>query len=114
MSKRTKKKRATNDAIVINREQFDQLIDKLDTLIKMTAASVFRGEKVREGIVFLTDFGFPAKDVAKVLDTSEQYVWNVSSEAKKQQQKKKTERTQKEKTPEPVTKETPTTQPATQ
>jgi DNA-directed RNA polymerase specialized sigma24 family protein len=111
MLKKRRRKKATNGVIAIDREQFDKLIDKLDTLIKMTAASVFRGEKVKEGIVFLTDFGFSAKDVAKVLDTSEQYVWNVSSEAKKQQQKKKAERIQKEKTPEPLKQETqPTTQ----
>ena len=84
--------------VIIEKEQFEKLTDKLDTLIKVTAASIFRGEKLKEGIVFLTDLGLTAKETAKILGTGEQYVWNVNSETKKQ--KKKPEATEKEKTPE--------------
>jgi len=98
MAKRMKKKKTAKGAFLIDKAQFDKLTDKLDKLIKITAASVFRGKKLREGIIFLTDFGFSAKDVAEVLDTTEKYVWNVNSETKKQ--KKKTEKMETEKTPE--------------
>lgn len=87
--------------VIIEKEQFEKLMDKLDTLIKVTVASIFRGEKLKEGIVFLTDLGLTAKETAKILGTAEQYVWNVNSETKKP--KKKPEATEKDKTPEQVT-----------
>ena len=106
MAKKPKKKRTANNTFLINKEQFGKLMDKLDTLIKVTAASVFRGEKLKEGIVFLSDFGFTAKEVAKILGTTEQYVYNVNSEAKKEQKRaiaeKKEEKTQEQKTPNPT------------
>jgi hypothetical protein len=84
--------------IILERKQFNKLINKLDTLIKITAASIFRGEKIKEGIIFLTDLGFTANEVTKILETTEQYVYNVNSETKKQK-KKKLETIEKEKTP---------------
>ena len=90
-------KRVASNAILINQEQFGKLMEKLDTLIKITAAS-FRGEKLTEGIIFLSDLGFTAKEVAQILGTTDGYVGNVKSEAKKP--KKKPETPEKDKTPE--------------
>lgn len=84
--------------VIIEKDQFKKLTDRLDALIKVTAASIFRGEKLKEDIVFLTDLGLTAKETAKTLGTTEQYVWNVSSETKKQ--KKKPETTEKDRTAE--------------
>ena len=81
------KKKVSNSSIVIDAKQFNGLMNKLDALVKVTAASVFRGEKLKEGIVFLSEMGFSAKEVAKILGTTEHYVWNVNSEAKKQDRK---------------------------
>jgi hypothetical protein len=82
----------------IKKEQFEELTDKLDTLIKVAAASIFRGEKLKEGIIFLTDLGLTAKETAKILGTTEHYVWNVNFETKKQ--KKKPETTEKDRSQE--------------
>jgi hypothetical protein len=97
-----KKKKIPEGTFLVDKQQFDTLMNKLDTLIKVTSASVFRGEKLVEGIVFLSDLGFAAKEVAKILDTSEQYVYNVTSKAR-QGQKQKTQEQKKEKTPEEQT-----------
>jgi len=98
MAKEQRKKRTTNNALLINKEQFGKLMEKLDALIKVTAASLFRGEKLIEGIIFLSDLGFTAKEVAQILGTTDGYVGNVKSEAKKP--KKKPETPEKDKTPE--------------
>jgi DNA-directed RNA polymerase specialized sigma24 family protein len=97
-----RRKKPSEGAFLIDSKQFDALMNKLDTLIKVTSASVFRGEKLTEGIVFLSDLGFTAKELAKILDTSEQYVYNVTSKAR-QEQKQTTQETKKEKTPEEQT-----------
>lgn len=102
MAKRRKKRTASN-AILINKEQFGKLIEKLDILVKVTAAS-FRGEKLTEGIIFLSDLGFTAKEVAQILGTTDGYVGNVKSEAKKP--KKKPETPEKEPTQEQETQKT--------
>lgn len=100
MAKGPRKKRVSANTILINEQQFDTLIDKLDLLTKVTAASVFHGEKLKEGIVFLSDLGLPSKEIARTLGTTNGYVRNVKSETKKPSKKEQVpteEKTQQEK-----------------
>ena len=67
----------------MSEKQFDELLKKMDILIKITAANVFQGKKMKKGILFLSDLGLPSKEVANVLGTTDGYVRNVKSGAKK-------------------------------
>jgi DNA-directed RNA polymerase specialized sigma24 family protein len=70
-------------------EKNDPVIDKLNTLIKITVASAFKDvEKKEEKILLLLDLGIPNKEVAEIIGTSEQYVANVKHDAKKELDKK--------------------------
>lgn len=92
----TKKKNSGN-SIKINNEQFDKLANKLDLLIKLTAANIFQGENMKKGILFLSNLGFPAKEVANILGTTDHYVHKVNYEAKKITKEQETEKTSNEK-----------------
>lgn len=74
----------------MSKQQSDPIIDKLNTLIKITVASTFKDESKENRILILTDLGIPRKEVADILGTSVQYVDNVKSQAKKEKGKEKT------------------------
>jgi len=68
----------------MNKEQSDPVIDKLNTLIKITMASAFREVSKEERILILLDLGIPRKEVAEIVGTKMQYVDNVKHQAKKE------------------------------
>lgn len=76
----------------MSKEQFEQLVSRLDTLIKITAINAFQGKSRTDVIRILSDLGFQNKDIAMILGTTAAYVAVVKHELKK---RRKTERTAK-------------------
>lgn len=74
----------------MSKEQFAELINKFDILIKLTAANIFQGKPMTESIVFLSDLGLQPKDIAKILGTTSNYVSMIKSRSKKRKKKRKT------------------------
>jgi hypothetical protein len=68
---------------MMSKEQFEQLMNKLDTLIKVTAASAFQGKSTTDSIVFLADLGLGNTEIASILGTTAAYVNKVKYESKK-------------------------------
>jgi len=89
---------------MMSREQFEQLMNKLDTLIKVTAASSLQGKTMTDSIGFLADLGFGNSEIAGILGTTPAYVNKVKYETKKS--KKKGEKKRKKKRPKMVEAET--------
>lgn len=79
----------------MNKEQSDSIIDKLNTLIKITMATAFKDKTKEERILILLDLGIQRKEVADIVGTSVQYVDNIKRQARKVQQKRKTRTKQK-------------------
>lgn len=79
----------------MNKEQSDPIIDKLNTLIKITMASAFKDKTKEERILTLLDLGIQRKEVADIVGTTVQYVDKVKYEAKKEQRKGKPKGKQK-------------------
>lgn len=75
---------------MMSKEQFEELVNKLDTLIKLTATSVFQGKPMTESIAFLLDLGLKPKEIATVLRTKPNIVRAIKSQlAKKTKNKRK-------------------------
>lgn len=76
----------------MSKEQFERLLSKLDTLIKVSAASAFHGKSKEESILILSDLDFGPTEIAKVLGTTPAYVNKVKYEAKKARKETKQEK----------------------
>ena len=63
-------------------------MEKLDVLIKITAAYVFQGKPLADAIVFLANLDFGNTDIANILGTTPAYVNKVKYESKKGKQVK--------------------------
>ena len=74
-------------------EQFEQIVNRLDTLIKLTVISAFRDSSKVDIVRVLSDLGFSNKDIASILGSTPGYVANVRSALKKQKTKNKDEAT---------------------
>jgi hypothetical protein len=74
--------------MMISEKQFEQIMNRLDTLIKITAISAFQGKSMTDVVSILSELGFGNKDIALILGTSAAYVANVRSTLKKQRAKK--------------------------
>lgn len=74
----------------MSNEQFEQLLNKLDTLIKISVINAFQGKSRAEVITILSDLGFGNKEIAAVLGTTPAYVAKVRHETKKQRTEQKT------------------------
>lgn len=74
--------------MMINEKQFEQIMNRLDTLIKITAISAFQGKSMIDVVNILSELGFGNKDIAMILGTSPAYVANVRSALKKKRAKK--------------------------
>jgi hypothetical protein len=72
----------------LNKEKTDPIVEKLNTLIKVTMASAFKDSSKEERILTLLDIGIPRSEVAEIVGTKVQYVDNVKHEAKKDEEKK--------------------------
>ena len=73
----------------MSKAQSDPIIDKLNTLIKITMATAFRDKTKEERILILLDLGIQRKEVADIVGTKVQYVDNVKHQAKGGQKKHK-------------------------
>jgi len=98
-----RKKKHSKNSIIINEKQFGELSSKLDTLIKVMAASVFKDRPISDGVLFLSDLGMQPSEIAKVLRTTPAYVNKVRYEARKYKKKPETLEKKKEETPEEKT-----------
>jgi transposase len=74
----------------LSKEKADPIVEKLNTLIKITMASAFKDESKEDRILILSELGILRKEVAEIVGTSVQYVDNVKSQAKKEKDKEKT------------------------
>lgn len=81
----------------MSKKQSDPLLDKLDTLIKITMASAFKDETKEEQILILLDIGIKRKEVADIVGTTVPYVDQVKHKAKKKQKKSRTKKERKPK-----------------
>jgi len=82
---------------MMSKEQFEQLIEKLDTLIRITTASAFRDKTKEESILILSDLGFQPKEIAPMVGTTPAYVHKVKHEAKKEKEKGKKKKEEEKK-----------------
>lgn len=82
---------------MLSKEQRDPIIDKLNTLIKITIASAFKDKKKEEMILILSDLGIQRSEVADLAGTTIGYVDKVKYEARKKQTKSKSKGKQKKK-----------------
>ena len=73
----------------MSKEKTDPIVEKLNTLIKVTMASAYKDASKEEKILTLLDIGIPRLEVAEIVGCKVQYVDNVKSEAKKSKDKKK-------------------------
>lgn len=73
----------------MNREETDLIVQKLNTLIKITMASAFKDASKEEKILILLEIGIPRLEIAEIVGCNVQYVDNVKSQAKKSRIKKK-------------------------
>jgi len=81
----------------LSKEKTDPVVEKLNTLIKVTMASAFKDASKEEKILVLLDMGIPRLEVAEIVGCKVQYVDNVKSQAKKAKKTKKQKDTAKEK-----------------
>lgn len=68
----------------MSKEKTDPIVEKLNTLIKITMASAFKDASKEERILALLDMGIPRKEVAEIVGTKVQYVDNVKHQSKKE------------------------------
>jgi hypothetical protein len=76
---------------MMSQQQFELLMSRLDTLIKITAINAFQGKSIAEVVRILSELGFPNRDIAMILGTTAAYVAKVKYEAKGKQKKKEKE-----------------------
>jgi len=73
---------------MVTERQFEQIMNRLDTLIKITAINAFQGKSIADVVNILSDLGFQNKDIAMILGTKATYVANIRYMMRKQRAKK--------------------------
>jgi len=63
-----------------------QIIQKLDIIIKLLAVGLVKGREVKEQILFLYQLGISNKDIAEILDKSQNTVNVTLSKARRRQE----------------------------
>jgi len=64
-----------------------EILQKLDTIIKLLAFGLIKGRKVKEQILFLHNMGISNKEIAEILDKSQNTVKVTLSQEKKKKKK---------------------------
>lgn len=78
----------------------EEVSKKLDVLIKLTAASVIKGDKTQtESIIKLSNVGIGYKDISKIIGTSESYVALILSKNRKKKNQENMESNANEESP---------------
>lgn len=80
---------------MMSKEQFEQIMNRLDTLIKISAINAFQGKSRMDVVQILSSLGFSNVDIAMILGTSTAYVANVKYGLRKLGAKKKEKSTEK-------------------
>jgi hypothetical protein len=73
----------------MEQQQFEELLKRLDILIKISIINAFQDKSRTDVIRILSDSGFTNPDIASILGTSYAFVANVRSELKKERAKAK-------------------------
>lgn len=73
----------------MSKKQLDQIIDRLNILIKIAIASTFKGKK-DEAILILSNLGIKRAELADLIGTTVKYVDKVRYQSRKKQKKTKT------------------------
>lgn len=68
----------------MDERQLEQILNRLDILIKLTVINAFQDKSRTEVIRILSELGFGNKEIASILSTTPGYVANVRSELKKE------------------------------
>lgn len=74
--------------MMMSEKQFEQVMSRLDTLIKITAINAFQDKSRADVVRILASLGFNNKDIAMILGTTSAYVANVKYEFGKKGRKK--------------------------
>ena len=69
--------------------QFNELMRKMDILIKLTTANAIKGKNKTDQILFLSDLGFDNKQIADIVGTTSLSVRVTKSSNKKKKSRKK-------------------------
>lgn len=72
----------------MSKEQFEQLSEKLDTIIRLVAGNLLKdaGNKTRK-VEILHSLGISTKEIAQLADTTEQSVETLKTRLKKRTEK---------------------------
>lgn len=73
---------------MMSKEQFEQIMNRLDTLIKISAINALQGKSRIDVVEILSSLGFSNVDIAMILGTTTAYVANVKYGLRKQRPKK--------------------------
>lgn len=73
---------------MMSKEHFEQIMNRMDTLIKITAINAFQGKSRADVVRILSSLGFSNVDIAMILGTRPAYVAKVKYEFKKKRTKK--------------------------
>jgi hypothetical protein len=73
---------------MMSNEQFEQMMNRLDTLIKITAINAFQDKSRTDVVRILSSLGFSNRDIAMILGTTTAYVATVKYQFKKRRKKK--------------------------
>jgi predicted transcriptional regulator len=68
---------------MMSSSQFDKLMEKLDTLIRLSALSAVQGKSIAESVLALADIGFGNAEIARILGITPNYVSKIKYENKK-------------------------------
>lgn len=82
---------------MMSKEQFEQIMNRLDTLIKISAINAFQGKSRIDVVEILSSLGFSNIDIAMILGTNTGYVANVKYGLRKLRTKKTEKPTEKAK-----------------
>jgi len=85
-------------------EQFNQLSNKMDTIIKLLAVNLIEGKAFKDQVSLLSDFGFQPKQIADIVGKSPNNVRVTLHGIRKERGQQEAEEAQEE------TKEKPTEQ----
>ena len=69
-------------------KQFEELCEKLDILIKLTAMNALRGRTLTDQVEILSLIGLQPKEIATILGTDSATVSTLKSRAKRRKTKK--------------------------
>jgi len=74
----------------MSNSQFEKLMEKLDTLVRLAALSAVQGKTIADSVLALSDAGLGNMEIARILGTTANYVNKIKYEEKKRKTVKPT------------------------